>query len=70
MMPFYLIQSEIHGKITGPYRSQRHTKYEVTCSVKRNKYPKYDVYLFDSARDIQQNIGHGQMWVRHCDDMI
>ena len=24
-------------------------KYEVTCSVELNKYPKYDDYLFDKS---------------------
>ena len=30
-------------------------KYEVTRSVKLNKYLKYDAYLLDGARDIRQN---------------
>ena len=29
--------------------------YEVTRSVKLNKYPKYNAYLLDRARDIRQN---------------
>ena len=41
---------------TMKYRSQRPAKiYEVTHSMKLNKYPKYDAYLLDRARDIEQN---------------
>ena len=31
-------------------------KYEVTDSVRLDKYPKYDAFLFDRARDIRQNL--------------
>ena len=52
MMPSYLIQSEIQGKISGPYISHSFLKkYEVTCSVKLNKYSKYDTYQLDRARE-------------------
>ena len=30
-------------------------KYKVTRSVKLNKYPEYDAYLLDRARDIRPN---------------
>ena len=33
-------------------------KYEVTRSVKLSKYPKYDAYLLDRARDIRQQEDH------------
>ena len=33
----------------------RWAKNEVTRSKKLNKYPKYDAYLLDRARDIKQN---------------
>ena len=34
-------------------------KYKVTCSVKLNKYQKYDAYLLDRARYIRQkSVGH------------
>ena len=45
------------GQITGP-RNTGHgdlQKYEVTRSVKRNKYSKYDAFLLTRARDIRQN---------------
>ena len=55
MMPYYLIPSEKQGKITGPSHIGHSDlqKHEVTCSVKPNKYPKYDAYLSDIANDIR-----------------
>ena len=55
-MPSSLKGSEIHGKITGPGNIGHSDvqKNEVACSVKLNKYPKYDAYLLDRARDIKQ----------------
>ena len=65
MMLIYEMEPEIDDKITGPCRSQRPTKiwslrvaykqYEVTRSVKLNKYPKHDANLSDRIRDIRQN---------------
>ena len=57
MVPLYLILSEKQGKITGQ-QNLGHSdlqKYEVTRSVKLNKYLNYDAYLSDRARDIRQN---------------
>ena len=41
-------------------------RYEVTCSVKLNKYLKYDAYLLDMAREEGRitgpcNIGHSDL---------
>ena len=48
-MPSYLIQSVILGKTTGPWNIGHSDlqKYEVACSMKMNKYPKYDAYLLE-----------------------
>ena len=56
MMPSFLIRSEIQGKITGPLNIGHSDlqKYEVTRIVKL-KYPQYDAYLLDNARDLRQN---------------
>ena len=75
MMPSDLIGSEIQGKITGP-RNIGHSdiqEYEVTRSVKPNKYQKYDAYLLlDREPEILKakttepcNIDQGQIWVMH-----
>ena len=37
------------------YVTMTYKKYEVIRSMKLNKYPKYDAYLLDRARDIRQN---------------
>ena len=60
MMPSYLIGSEIQGKITGPLNiGHSHLKpYQVIRSVKLNKYPKYDAYLLDTARDMRQYVDY------------
>ena len=65
MMLIYEMEPEMGSKISGPCRSQRPTKiwslrmaykqYEVTRSVKLNKYPKHDANLSDRVRDIRQN---------------
>ena len=56
MMLSYLILSEIQGKITAPLNVGQNDlqKYEVICSVKLYKNPKYDAYLLDRARYIRQ----------------
>ena len=61
-------------KQTASHRAQS-KEYEITRSLKLNKYPKHDAYLLHRARDIRQltwpfNIGQGKMWVRHWEDMI
>ena len=60
MMPSYLIQSEIRGKITGPRNIGRSDlqKYEVYRGVRLNKYQKYAADLLDRARDIRQKSLH------------
>ena len=44
----YLVRLEIQDKIAGPWNTGHSDlqKNEVTHSVKLNKYPKYDAYLF------------------------
>ena len=60
-MPSYLIGSEIKGKITGPRNIGQSDliffvgHFDLYFSVKLNKYPKYDAYLLDRARDIRHN---------------
>ena len=45
MMPLYLILSEIQGKITGPLNIGYSDLYDISPSVKLNKYTEYDAYL-------------------------
>ena len=54
MMPSYFLLSEIQDKTTGPSNighSNLQT-YAVIRSVKLDKYPQYDAYLLNIARDI------------------
>ena len=57
MMPSDLIGSEIQDQITGLFKIDHSDlqKYEVIGSVRLNKYPKYDAFLFDRVGDIRQN---------------
>ena len=57
MMTSYLIGSEIKAKSLDHEIKVTVTNknYEVTCSVKLNKYTEYDAYLLYRARDMRQN---------------
>ena len=58
MVPSYLIGSAIEGKTPGQWNIGHSDlqNYEVTCSVKLNKSPKYDACLLARARDIKKNL--------------
>ena len=59
-MRFYLIRLETQGKIIGPWNIVHSglQKYGVIRSEKLNKYPKYDAYLLDRAKDMTKSLDH------------